>query len=178
MANEHNLGLAYALYDSDKEQMPMGDPLGGSSEECFYQLYWSYANALGVFVCPAKKTTIITPDDVTAYAAAGGDSASGLSRLYDFGYSQDAGDDWGADYHNGIPTDSDPMRAVLADISTGNHVTGSNILFFDTHVEFADKEAVDVVANPKLPNLDEDPNIYTDEANDQAVDCDLNHIVP
>ena len=185
IANQHGIGTGYTMYLNDYERWPTGglaatpaDPVGkdGTSGECLYVIYNKYAESAAIFSCPALATTVVAPID-DDYEVWGG-HVNGNPVLYNVGYMQDAGDDATANHMNGIPSTADPMRVVMGDASTQQHMGGSVCLFVDSHVKFVDSNVddngvpiVDDVANPYYPLID--TNIYSDQDNDQDKDCDL-----
>jgi len=151
--NSHELGLGYEMYFSENESWPKATDSAG----CLYALYGgNYIETREMFSCPANPTINEMTFDDTA------------KQILNAGYRQDAEDS----DDNGIPSSSDPMRAVLADASTANHEDGAVILFVDKHTRYNRESASGVVPNPHLTS--DDPDIYVDDSNDQDKDCDLN----
>jgi len=122
IANEHDMGLALAMYTNDNAWWPYG----ANSGKCFYPLVDEYGQSEAIFSCPADPEDVVR-DDVN-------DTLAPLSYQMDIA----------------VPVTADPMRAVVADETTAHHVDGSNVLFADSHVKYCLKTSTDVVANPYL----------------------------
>jgi len=137
-ANEHALGMGYALYRNDNNlQWPLAykgadyleDSIGNMSE-----LFPKYVETEYAFDCPSGQTKACTQDPVT-----------GLLQEVD--YVQD----------NRIAAGV-PLRAMLGDmVSDGmNHPDGSNILFCDGSVQYVmgHIDTADNWPNPHFPESD------------------------
>jgi len=192
IANEHGMGTGYTMYNNDYSRWPTGGGLdagavlvGGTSGECLFAIYDKYTESAAIFSCPAHGQVVLAPIDGQQYLDAGGDSVAGNPVLHNVGYSQDAGDDVALLHSNGIPNSPDPMRVILADMTTQWHIDRSVLLFADSHVKVVDTNVddagspiLDEVANPYFDLID--TNIYTDQGDEllQERDCDFLDYAP
>jgi len=141
-SNEKQIGLACKMYSNDfNEYWPRIATTNPDGTQSLGLLYPTYIQSAGIFRCPSTDVDPDVDDDITA-----GVMDCTTSYLYDPQTSPRAepmkamvGDDCG----------SSPSNSAFSDDS--NHERGTQILFFDAHVEWV---------NSKINYYTGDQNVY------------------
>ena len=143
--NEHDLGIAYALYRNEHGgAFPTGSDgatYDVENTENLGALYPDYADSTGMFDCPGGSAT-----------NASYDATVDAEKIDDPDYAMD----------DSVSGGSNPMRAVLGDLNADgfNHSGGSNILYKDTHVLYT-KCNTDTPPKHQSPYISCDIDMYT-----------------
>jgi hypothetical protein len=167
--NQFQIGVALYYYLNDHGGLYPGSTRSSgpayTSGHCLGALYPQYMPTTKIFCCTGEKRTVRKVGNALVGAT----------------YIMDAGTNPGAD--GGIPITPDIERALMVCggsnaydcVDNHSYIEGACVLFADNHVESVYADVNPSTMETRLPNpYDEagDPDIFTDNGNDEAVDAD------